>query len=104
MLCRRIRRNVRVLIGALILASCAVQTAQRVRVWRSDEALWTAAVAVAPTTRALINLAAALARQGRWEEAHLWLHRAQPTTALEREGADRLHRFLCVTAGFCCAS
>lgn len=95
-------------IGWGLILGCVLLTAHRATVWRSDEALWTAAVRVTPAApRPLINLAAAYARQGRWAEAHQWLHRASDTrrlTAWDRQWATRLHDFLCVTAGFCCAS
>ena len=99
---------IRALVGALVLGICAWVTQGRAQVWRSNEALWTAAVAVTPTKpRPLVNLAAAYARQGRAEEADRWLHRALTTrrlTLAETTAAERLHTYLCVTADRCCAS
>lgn len=60
----------RVLIGLLVLGLCAWRTHERAQDWRSDQALWSAAVRTAPTLpRPRANLGAALLRTGRFAEA-----------------------------------
>lgn len=59
----------RVLVGALVLLACAGQTHTRLKDWRSDQALFTSAVAVTPTApRPWLNLASAYIRQGQRAE------------------------------------
>lgn len=60
----------RVLIGALILLVCAWRTQDRLEDWRSDRALFTAAVAVTPDwPRPHLNLGYALGRVGEADAA-----------------------------------
>ena len=68
----------RVLVGVLVLLTCAWQTHTRSQDWRSDEALWQSAVREAPSrVRPALNLARVYLRQGEWDQATVWLLRAQ---------------------------
>lgn len=78
----------RVLVAALLLGLCAYQAFARLEQWRSDEALWTAAVAVSPgTPRPALNLAVALDRRGASAEARVWAVKAHGL-ALQRQSID----------------
>ena len=105
---RRRHGEVRRSLAIGLLLGCAWLTHARAQVWRTNEALWTAAVAVTPTTpRPLINLAATFARHGQWELSQWWLQQALTSrrmTPHEQEGAERLCRHLCIVADRCCAS
>jgi len=70
----------RVLIGVLVLSACAWRTHDRVQDWRSDEALFAAAVAVTPDwPRPRLNYGYALGRAGRPDPAF-----TQTVTALDQ--------------------
>lgn len=67
----------RIYVGALLLLLCAWRTHERAQAWRSDVALWTAAVASSPEhSRPSLNLAMAYARLGQWSEASFWTFHA----------------------------
>ena len=67
----------RVLIGALLLGCCVWQTHQRAQAWRSDEALFAAAVRVAPALpRPALNYGVALVKRGAVDEGLTWTLRA----------------------------
>lgn len=67
----------RVLVGALVLVLCAWRTHDRAMDWRSDEALWSAAVVSAPDLpRPALSLGMAYARLGHWEQSAAWTGRA----------------------------
>lgn len=81
------------LVGLLLL-SCAWLTAMRVPAWQSDRALWWAALP-SDKPRVLLNVSAALIRDGDYQGAALWAHRAvwmaqQPERRGERELVLRL--------------
>lgn len=60
----------RALVAALLLGLCAWRSHVRLEAWRSDEALWTAAVAVSPDLpRPSLNLAVAQMRASRIDAA-----------------------------------
>ena len=95
----------RVLVGALLLSLCAFATQNRLTEWRSDEALFTAAVRVAPRLpRPALNLGAAFSQQGRWDDAIAWTERAQtlserhPTGLAQQPLIQRQRQFLYVMA------
>lgn len=76
----------RILIGALVLAACAYGSTQRLRDWRSDQALFLAAVRVSPKLpTAALFLGSVYLRQGSWTQARDWslyaatLSEARPT-------------------------
>ena len=80
----------RVLVGVLVLCLCAWRAHDRSQDWRSDEALWRAAVTSAPAQpRPALNLAVAYARLGQWEASIEWTQRAvhlmSPTHAWMRQ-------------------
>lgn len=102
----------RVLVAALLLGLCAWRTHARLEAWRSDEALWTAAVAVSPDLpRPALNLAAAQARASRivaavtHAETALRLAEARQDTEAARRAVglltwiDVLHTPLCDPPG-----
>jgi 4-hydroxyphenylpyruvate dioxygenase-like putative hemolysin len=62
----------RVVVGLLVLAVCAVATQRDLRRWASDDALWTQAAETVDTPRAAVNLAVAALRRGDMETALLW--------------------------------
>lgn len=55
--------------AGVLLGILALLSHDRISDWRSNEALWTAAIAVSPSPRALINLSAAELRIGRAYDA-----------------------------------
>lgn len=75
-----------------MLGLCAYQTSTRLWDWRSDEALWRAAVAVSPEApRPALNLAAALVHRSARDEAAFWAARA--VELARARGDDRVeHR------------
>lgn len=76
----------RVLIGVLVLILCAWRTAERAKCWRSDQALWAAAVTSSPSLpRPALNLAAAYTRISEWEAALLWTLKANELGADQAE-------------------
>ncbi len=76
-------------IGALVLGMCALGSAHRLEDWRSDQALWTAAVRVTPALpTAALNLSATYLRHGQWQEASEWTLRAAHLS-LSRPAAPR---------------
>lgn len=75
-----------------MLGLCAYQTFARLEDWRSDEALWTSAVAVAPAApRPALNLAVALERRSAHDAAARWA-RTAADLALVRGDGDVLKR------------
>ena len=80
----------RVLIAALVLGLCAAGSHARVQDWRSDEALWRAAISVSETPRGLLNLAVALGARSADDEARMWTIRAM--THAEAIGATETGR------------
>jgi hypothetical protein len=67
----------RVLIGALVLAVCASASAHRLEAWRSNRALWTAAVITTPQSpEAALRMGALHLQYGEWEAAATWTFRA----------------------------
>ena len=80
----------RVLVVALLLGLCACRTHVQLETWRSDEALWRAAVAISPDRpRPALNLAVALERRGAISEACRWISRASALAVL-RQAPDTL--------------
>lgn len=72
----------RVPIAALLLLVCAYGSTHRLQAWRSDRALWTAAVTTTPQLpEAALRLGAAHIQVGRWEDAATWTLRAAQLTA-----------------------
>lgn len=100
----------RVLIGVLVLGCCAWQTRTRLEDWRSDEALWTAAVAVAERSpRARLNLAVALERRSAFDEARAAAQTAARLAVNQgdvdvAQRADRLLIWLAMAQDSSCAS
>ena len=89
----------RALIGALLVAGCAVLTAQRLPAWRSDDALWFDAYLASPTLpRPLINLASVALREGRLADAARWMGRAEASDRLTATERSALRRMRCHTA------
>lgn len=67
----------RVLIAALLLGLSACGSAQRLEAWRSDQALFTAAVGVTPAMPiAALLLGRAYLSQGQWPQARDWTLKA----------------------------
>lgn len=76
------------LIAALILGLCVWRTHDRLKDWRSDAALWRAAVQTAPQlSRPMVNLAGALTRQGHYAEAWALAQQAAPVIPPEQRKA-----------------
>lgn len=91
--------STRSVIGALLLAACAVLTAQRLPVWRSDDSLWLDAHRRSPTLpRPLINLGAAALQRGEAGKAVTWFDSAEQTGRLSPYERQALRRLRCVIA------
>lgn len=64
-------------IGVVVLVTCAVLAAARAEDWRSDPALFQAAVEWTPRyPEALIQRGAVALRRGQWWDAYAWTIRA----------------------------
>ena len=83
-------------IGLLIF-TLGLRTAMRTRVWKDGLTLWRATVAASPeSSRAHLNLGAALISEGRWEEAREEIEKALD---LEPDSAEALHNLGLIEAG-----
>lgn len=86
----------RVLIGVLVLLTCAWRTHARSQDWRSDEALWRSAAVSSPTLpRPAMNLSEAYGRQGDWEQSAAWAERAIDLMHADLRRHEWIRVYLC---------
>ena len=86
----------RVLVGVLVLLTCAWQTHTRSQDWRSDEALWMSAVVSGPSLpRPALNLSVVYGRQGDWNQSAAWAHRAIALTNADPIRHGWMQQYLC---------
>lgn len=77
-------------IGWLVVGLCAVLSHRQIPIWSSDLALWTQAASVSPSApRPLVNLAAQHIVAGRWDEARVWVNRAERAIRDDRRRHER---------------